>query len=72
MFNLLILQYRQMKDFSNSLEEDNGPITSKEKFALIWLIAGGLIIGLFFAMFIYIFATTYEFREFSISFGPVG
>ncbi|MFX0140309.1 MAG: hypothetical protein ACFFDN_42105 [Candidatus Hodarchaeota archaeon] len=51
------------------MDESEAPITAREKFALIWLIVGGLIMGIFFLLFIYIFATTYEFREFSIEFG---
>lgn len=69
MLSLIISQFRLFKNLYNSMDESEAPITAREKFALIWLIVGGLIMGIFFLLFIYIFATTYEFREFSIEFG---
>ncbi|MHA1301916.1 MAG: hypothetical protein ACTSO9_21070 [Candidatus Helarchaeota archaeon] len=61
-----------MKNFIRNMDDDEGPITPKEKFALIFLIISGLVIGLMFLMFIWIFTTTYEFSEFSLDFQPVG
>ena len=69
MLSLIISQFRLFKNLSNSIRESEAIVTAKEKFALSWLILGGLIMAIFFLIFIYIFATTYEFREFSIDFG---
>jgi uncharacterized integral membrane protein len=73
MLSLIISQFRLFKNLLNNTDESEAAITAKEKFALFWLIIGGLIMGIFFLIFIYIFATTYEFREFSLDMGgPMG
>ena len=72
MFSLYISQFHLLRNFLNNMDEPEGPITPKEKFALIWLLLGGIVIGTFFLIFFYIFATTYEFKEFSIEFGRIG
>ncbi len=69
MLSLIISQFRLFKNLINSTDESEAAVSTKEKFALFWLLIGGLIMGIFFLIFIYIFATTYEFREFSLDFG---
>ncbi|MFX1451820.1 MAG: hypothetical protein ACFFCM_13305 [Promethearchaeota archaeon] len=54
------------------MDDGEAPLAVKEKFAFFWLLIAGLVMGIFFLLFIYIFATTYEFREFSLEFGPGG
>ena len=45
----------------------HGPITPKEKFALVWLLACGIILTVLLLVLLYIFSTTYEFGEFSLN-----
>ena len=72
MLNLIISQFRLLKNLFTSMDDSEAPLAVKEKFALFWLLIAGLVMGIFFLLFIYIFATTYEFREFSLEFGPGG
>ena len=66
------LSIRILKNLRLNLEDSDGPITPKERFALIFLLLSGLVLGLMFVMFFFIFATTYEFSEFSIEFEGMG
>jgi len=72
MFSLFFSEFKLLKNLSNSHQDHGESITPKERFALIFLLASGLVLGILFLIFIYIFATTYEFSEFNIEFQGIG